>query len=244
MLLLSALFNLTTTTIFVCHKFQLAVSALLHHSFSPRAAAETRIGIHTWYYCRIHCLSRCLSCCNNIANKTPDPHPPPTTLCAPAENKYKNTNHCLNPHNFLHPHIPHLPHINKMAATTVACTGVVAKASIVAVNKPRNVLKAAPCPKREWAQKTVSNGIKTRQMLVWQPFNNKYADMPLDLTPRCGCDWVFAHANDCVCCILYAGAVCCDVGGAALERPCVACQYASRIVQSGLCFPCICPSTT
>lgn len=60
-----------------------------------------------------------------------------------------------------------------MAATTIACSGVIAKSSIVVAGKPRNVLKAAPCAQREWAQKTVSNGIKTRQMLVWQPFNNK-----------------------------------------------------------------------
>ena len=61
-----------------------------------------------------------------------------------------------------------------MAATTIACSGIAAKATVVAGTKPRNVLKAAPCAQREWAQKTVSNGIKTRQMLVWQPFNNKY----------------------------------------------------------------------
>ena len=60
-----------------------------------------------------------------------------------------------------------------MAATTVATCNIVAKTSAVAGNKPSLSLKAAPSVQREWRAKTVSNGIKTRQMLVWQPFNNK-----------------------------------------------------------------------
>ena len=51
-----------------------------------------------------------------------------------------------------------------------------AKVAVPAKQTSFNGLARMPFSKvqKTFAQRTVSNGIKTRQMLVWQPTNNKY----------------------------------------------------------------------
>jgi ribulose-bisphosphate carboxylase small chain len=67
-----------------------------------------------------------------------------------------------------------LEHTVTMAATAMTSAPVMAKASVASKAGARQQART-PFAKaqNEWAKKTVSNGIKTRQMMVWQPFNNK-----------------------------------------------------------------------
>ena len=67
------------------------------------------------------------------------------------------------------------PHINTMAALTasmVSCpTAPVAAKPFNGLSRSSLPCKAVP----SFAQRTVSNGARTRQMLVWEPVNNKCA---------------------------------------------------------------------
>jgi ribulose-bisphosphate carboxylase small chain len=61
-----------------------------------------------------------------------------------------------------------------MAAITAQCVAPVASATRVAKPAAKSSLKAVPfTAAREWQKKTVSNGIKTSAMMVWQPIDNK-----------------------------------------------------------------------
>jgi len=67
-----------------------------------------------------------------------------------------------------------------------ACASLIASApvAVTASVAPSRSLKAlAPARAATFAQKTVSNGIKTRQMLVWQPVNNKFFETLSFLPP-------------------------------------------------------------
>jgi ribulose-bisphosphate carboxylase small chain len=66
-----------------------------------------------------------------------------------------------------------------------ACASLLsAPVAVVASAAPARSLKAlAPARAATFAQKTVSNGIKTRQMLVWQPTNNKFFETLSFLPP-------------------------------------------------------------
>ena len=52
-------------------------------------------------------------------------------------------------------------------------TTVPMASAVVATRPAARASRLAPA-NAAWSKKTVSNGIKTRQMMVWQPFNNKF----------------------------------------------------------------------
>lgn len=73
-----------------------------------------------------------------------------------------------------------------MAATCASLIAPVASAKVAVPAKQTSFNGLARMPfnkvqKNSFAQRTVSNGIKTRQMLVWQPTNNKWVLLPVYL---------------------------------------------------------------
>lgn len=68
----------------------------------------------------------------------------------------------------------------QMASTCASIIAPVASAKVASPAKTTSFNGLARMPfnkvqKNSFAQRTVSNGIKTRQMMVWQPTNNKWA---------------------------------------------------------------------
>ena len=66
-----------------------------------------------------------------------------------------------------------------MASTCASLVAPVAVAKVATPTKQTSFNGLARMPlnkvaKNTFASRTVSNGIKTRQMLVWQPVNNKW----------------------------------------------------------------------